>query len=440
MSIIFGTDFSEPATKAARAAATLASGWHEPLILVHVADTGDPGSLLGKEPVSLKPLKGQLREESARLRELGGEVHEELLIGIPDEALVEFAEKSGARLIVLSALGRRSGTWWRLGSTADRVAQTSKVPVLVLRNADGFGAWIQGQRPLAVVLGFDFSTSSEAAVTWLGQLREFRPCDVVATNIYWPPAEYSRLGIGSPMDLVRNEPHIEKVLLRDMQRGLSQLGGAGELRYQVLFSFGRVADSIATLAERQKADLVVVGTHQRKGLAKMWHGSAAQGVLHHAPCSVVVVPGSSAKHQQVPVPAVRHVLVPTDLSELANQAIPHAYSVMSSGGIVHLLYVVEGSLAGERLEQTHQALRAAIPSTVAEDAEGRGMLTQTEVVDGPDPAMAICQAAERLGADLICMASHGRSGMLQTLVGSVAQEVLRKSRRPVLLLRPPFEG
>ena len=439
MSIIFGTDFSQPATKAAWAAATLASGWHEPLILVHVADTGDPGSLLGKEPVPLKPLKGQLREEAARLRELGGEVHEELLSGIPDEALVEFAEKSGARLIVLSALGRRSGTWWRLGSTADRVAQTSKVPVLVVRNAAGFEAWSQGQRPLKVVLGFDFSTSSEAAVTWLGQLREFRPCDVVATNIYWPPAEYSRLGIRGPMDLARTEPHIEKVLLRDMERGLSQLGGAGELRYQVLFSFGRVADSLTSFAEREQPDLVVVGTHQRKGLAKVWHGSVAQGVLHHAPCSVVVVPDGSAKHQQVPVP-VRRVLVPTDLSELGNQAVPHAYSVIPSGGIVHLLYVVEERLTGERLEQTHQSLRAAIPSTVAEHAEVRGIRTQTEVVDGPDPARVICQAAERLGADLICMASHGRSGMLQTLVGSVAQEVLRASRRPVLLIRAPFES
>jgi nucleotide-binding universal stress UspA family protein len=172
----------------------------------------------------------------------------------------------------------------------------------------------------------------------------------------------------------------------------------------------------------------------------VWHGSAAQGVLHRAPCSVVVVPGASAKHQHLPVPAVRRVLVPTDLSELGNQAIPHAYSVMASGGIVQLLYVVEERLTGERLEQMHQVLRAAIPSTVAEDAEGRGIRTQTEVVDAPDPAMAICQAAERLGADLICMASHGRSGMLQTLVGSVAQEVLRTSRRPVLLLRTPVEN
>ena len=51
------------------------------------------------------------------------------------------------------------------------------------------------------------------------------------------------------------------------------------------------------------------------------------------------------------------------------------------------------------------------------------------------PAMAICQAAERFGADLICMGSRGRSGLTKVLLGSVAQGVMAQSKRPVLVLR-----
>jgi nucleotide-binding universal stress UspA family protein len=48
----------------------------------------------------------------------------------------------------------------------------------------------------------------------------------------------------------------------------------------------------------------------------------------------------------------------------------------------------------------------------------------------------IAQAAARLGADAICIASHGRSGITRALVGSVADKLLRATRKPVLVLRP----
>jgi len=56
-------------------------------------------------------------------------------------------------------------------------------------------------------------------------------------------------------------------------------------------------------------------------------------------------------------------------------------------------------------------------------------------VDHANPATAICQAAERFGASLICMSSRGRSRVAKALLGSVAQAVMTGSRRPVLILR-----
>ncbi|MGA9525551.1 MAG: universal stress protein [Myxococcaceae bacterium] len=50
---------------------------------------------------------------------------------------------------------------------------------------------------------------------------------------------------------------------------------------------------------------------------------------------------------------------------------------------------------------------------------------------------AIAQAAERLGVDLIVMASHGRTGALRLVLGSVAQAVLTRTHKPVTVIRPP---
>nr|WP_053066827.1 universal stress protein [Archangium gephyra] len=77
-------------------------------------------------------------------------------------------------------------------------------------------------------------------------------------------------------------------------------------------------------------------------------------------------------------------------------------------------------------------LRGLIPP----EAAVRGISTRVEVVHGRKVSEAINQAAERLSCDVICLATHGRSGLSKALVGSVAQEVLQASTRPVLLVRP----
>jgi nucleotide-binding universal stress UspA family protein len=177
-------------------------------------------------------------------------------------------------------------------------------------------------------------------------------------------------------------------------------------------------------------------------LSRFWLGSVSRGILHHAATNVACVP-ASAVDEPTPgqIPIFKRVLVPTDFSKLGNQAIPFAYSTLYRGGVVSLVHVVEPkrikSEADEaqrrRISQLEERLRALIPS----EAAARWLVTKVEVVESHRPATAICQAAERFGADLICLGSHGRSGLSKAVLGSVAQDVIARSRRPVLVVRPP---
>jgi nucleotide-binding universal stress UspA family protein len=62
----------------------------------------------------------------------------------------------------------------------------------------------------------------------------------------------------------------------------------------------------------------------------------------------------------------------------------------------------------------------------------RGILTEVTVTEGYDVAKTIRQEAERFGALLVCIGSHGRSGLAKAILGSVAQNVMAQSQRPVL--------
>jgi nucleotide-binding universal stress UspA family protein len=145
--------------------------------------------------------------------------------------------------------------------------------------------------------------------------------------------------------------------------------------------------------------------------------------------SVACVPASEPL-AATSIPRLRRVLATTDFSPLASRAIPLAYALVADGGVVHLVHAV---VDPEELKNDPAGkLRAYIPP----DAAARGIETKVEVLTVIDVALGICRAAEWLGVDALCMGTHGRTGLSRWVVGSVAQEVLRRTRRPVFLVPP----
>ena len=133
---------------------------------------------------------------------------------------------------------------------------------------------------------------------------------------------------------------------------------------------------------------------------------------------------------------MRRVLIATDLSEVANAAIPHGYALLREGGEVWLLHVLPEQKP-EAEAPKHAEVVAQLRRLVPDAAREAHIVTRTDVVQSADVAGTICQTAERIGADVICMASHGRTGMMRTLMGSVAEGVMRQTHRPTFIIHPP---
>jgi nucleotide-binding universal stress UspA family protein len=360
--------------------------------------------------------------------------------------LREFARVRGASLIIVGSMGHGTSSLARLGGTSEKVSSATDVPVLVVRDEEPFVAWASG-RPLRVLVGVDDSDASASAVRWVEQLRAQAPVDVVVGRVYYPDDAQRRYGLGRRVSFTSPDPALEALIERDLKHAVPSLSGAGEVMWRARLGVGRVADHLLELAEAERCQLVVVGTHRRIGLARMWSVSAA--ALHLARMAVAVVPpdGLGAGTFAAP-PQLKRILVTTDFSPLGNAAVPWAYALAQPGAEVYLTHVTLVDVAGAPREPFllpggESATRARLETEVAARlraltppfVEERDLVTRTEVLRASDAAKAICEAAERLGVDAVVMASHGRTGVARAVLGSVADAVLRASRRPVFIVR-----
>lgn len=99
-------------------------------------------------------------------------------------------------------------------------------------------------------------------------------------------------------------------------------------------------------------------------------------------------------------------------------------------------------VATEAIEDAQEELRALSKQrleALSKRLAGDGLRARWTVTDG-SPAREIIAYAEANNIDLIAMASHGRSGLLRAIVGSVTDEVLRESGRPLLVVRAKEDG
>jgi nucleotide-binding universal stress UspA family protein len=435
--IISGTDFSENATRAAEAAAALARRLKVPLKLVHViTEPSTELAIANNQTVIYDRLSRRLRDQSLELgKRFEIDVEPIAVPGFVCDKLIEIAKARQARLIVMSALGEKKQHQWLLGSTAERVAQASPIPVLVVRDSANLQSWANGDSTLRTMVGVEIGTTSKAALRWAADLRTSVPCELLIAHVAWPAGEHARLGITSPMPLDSIRPEIYQVLRRDLREWVGDIAGTGETTFTITPGWGRVDTHLASLAAEAKADLLVVGTHKRAMTARLWQGSVSRGVLHHASCNVVCVPRDAAAEDREVVTPFRRVLIPTDFSALANRAIPVGYGLVAPGGVVHLLHVVTRK-PGEDDPNVAERLRALVPNGAA----AKGVVTDVQVLPEDDAWRGIWQAAGRLGSDAICMGTHGRSGIAEAVLGSQAREVVHRAQQPVILVPPEREG
>lgn len=199
-------------------------------------------------------------------------------------------------------------------------------------------------------------------------------------------------------------------------------------------------ERIINYTKDEDIDLVVMGTHGRRGVNRMLFGSVTEEVVRRAPCPVLTVRTDA---DAVPNQSVRRVLVPVDFSDTTLSAVRHAKEIaLTYGAEIDLLHVVEEPFypptygvdtiefpTADVLERVEKQL-----ANIAREDIGYEHV-MVEARTGYPPS-EILDYVEENEIDLVVLATHGRTGLERVLLGSVAERVLRQSPKPVFVVKP----
>lgn len=235
----------------------------------------------------------------------------------------------------------------------------------------------------------------------------------------------------TPLDIA--EGHIEKTResLEDFVAGIS-----GDLDCDLRVSHGDPTADIIGTAERERADLLILGTHRPRSFLDALRETTAQRITRLTACPVLLVTGTESTSYD-------EVMLATDFSPAASAAAALTRTLLPGARLtpLHALHVpYQGMLA-------HKAGASEIETSFRAEAEREdygwragdplvGTLPETRIVTGSSPLAVFEAHVAKTGTGLIAIGAHGRVGQRRAVLGSVVTDLMRAPPCDLLICRP----
>lgn len=234
---------------------------------------------------------------------------------------------------------------------------------------------------------------------------------------------------------------------RDRLEGIVQDSAVVEVQTAVAQRLNLdVAEAIREYVTGHTIDLVVMGTHGRRGLERLVLGSVANRLIHRSACPVMTVRSRDEEESTPPTVDYETVLAPIDFSDHSRTALHFAKQIAHRyGATQHLMFVAEKrvlptfsdtGIPGVGVVEMDPDIVSNAESALEEfneQVEGPAVASAYHVVKG-DVAQEIINFAETNGADVIVMATRGLTGIDRFVLGSNTVRVIREAPCPVLTL------
>lgn len=209
---------------------------------------------------------------------------------------------------------------------------------------------------------------------------------------------------------------------------------ADQVQPETVLQVGDPADLIVKFGRKEAVDLIVMGTHGRRGLDRLVTGSVTERVLRKARCPVLAVRNpvhNSAGRELAHGPEIRKILLASDFSDHANRALAYALSLATEyHAELTLVHVLEGIPPGRELQTETDRLIRELEAPLPRDA--RSGCTIKSVVRLGKPYWEIIQLAIESQTDLVVMGVRGRGALDVAVFGSTTHRVLQIGPCPVL--------
>ncbi|MFL5539735.1 MAG: universal stress protein, partial [Longimicrobiaceae bacterium] len=430
------------------------------LTLVHVFDA------VGADARSAT-MQARLEAE-ARALTARGRISCRVVPGRAGDVLPQLAAELGADLLVLGHTRRGGVASVMLGITAQRVLRASTVPVLSLAGGPAHAGYGRA------LLASDLSPHSAHALAGGAELVRAlaHPAEPQLRPLFVAAPAYDAVVAWIP----ESPPERSAAMLREFLGEIPALAGlAGAVRT------GDAANEILAEAAEWHAELVVVGTHGRRGVPRLLLGSVAESVLRRAHVSVLAIPPATVLRPAtdarsvtedppslaaeghasgVPLPAsptipargrrarlaavpTRCILAATDLSDASDHVLRSAAAVAAATGaalhVIHAFDFASPAYMGQPLERPTFQARIAAAEVALDTQIARTVPPEVRVagrrVEIYATHRAIAERAEAASAELVVVGAHTHHGTFLGVLGSTTDRLIRTLRVPCLVVR-----
>jgi len=277
----------------------------------------------------------------------------------------------------------------------------------------------------------DFFPASDAAVNYAAGLAENYGATIHLLHVVTPVTAGA---FEFAFDIAEVTESIERKCAEELNELATKLKKAG-IPAEAQVRIGDVYEEIKDAIAEVKPELIVMGTHGRRGVERWFMGSTTEKLLRHSPVPMVTISATGEKCCQ---PRFGRILVTTDFSEGTADALAYAFSVAqeneSKVTLLHVIHDLTMDVSGKYHDSLIQGVRKQLDDLVP--AGVRDWCDVVTRVEAGVPYRLILRMIEDEKVDLLVMNIHGKGMLDRALLGSTAERVVRAAACPVMMIPP----
>lgn len=280
-----------------------------------------------------------------------------------------------------------------------------------------------------IVAATDFSSRSQRALRRAGMLATQIGAELTLVNV---------VDDDQPQSMIDVERREAEKYLNEQIASLAELRG---VRCQAATTTGEAFEGILRTAKEVACDLIVMGSHRKQALRDVFIGTTIERVIRAGSFPVLMVnkPAEVFYHR---------IVAAVDLSDASARAVKAAYGLhLLDKADITLLHVFQAPARGKLYASSvaKEDIDAYVADERAQAADELAAFLVTHAFGGPGwrrrlaegaPVEVIERVVTEEESDLLIVGTHGRSFLVKTLIGSVAEEVLRRLDVDILAVPP----
>nr|MBI1232504.1 universal stress protein [Cytophagales bacterium] len=278
----------------------------------------------------------------------------------------------------------------------------------------------------SILVPYDFSEEAEYAFKFAQELAAKAACKLKVVHVIEIPTtkHFNTMG-----EVNFDENYIDRVFITEMvekrkkqMKELEEAHSVKPYQFSTKISFGNPYAGISSEITEIKADLVVMGSKGSSGLEELLIGSNTEKVVRHSKSPVITIKRATAMSD------VKNIVFASDFSEDSKKVISQLKDLQDLLHAKISLVKINTPNSFENTLTTNKKINDFIAANTLENVK-------VDIFNSSSEEEGIIEYADEYNADMIAMATHGRTGFMHLLSGSIAEDVVNSAERPVWTMK-----